>query len=62
MMIPETDASNKVMTRMGHDPDSEPSSGLLVSFMFFTKNATPGDSTVIKILISIGCKSLSYYI
>ena len=44
-MMPDTEANNKVTTRMGHDPDKEASRGLDVFLMSLTKNATPGDST-----------------
>lgn len=49
MIIPETEANSKVMTRIGHEPDNEASRGLEVCCTSFTKNATPGDSTVVKV-------------
>lgn len=45
MITPDSEASNKVTTRMGHEPASEPRSGLSFLLSSFTKKATPGDST-----------------
>ena len=50
MMIPDSDARIKVIKRIGHDPTSDPISGLVVRLVMLMKNATPGDSTKDKIL------------
>lgn len=45
MITPDSEANNNVITSIGHDPAKDPIKGLFSGGIFFTKNATPGDST-----------------
>ena len=45
IITPDSEANSNVITSIGHDPAKDPIKGLFSGGIFFTKNATPGDST-----------------